>query len=213
MFYELRMKNFRRIFIYLLIVLILWIPLAWAAANYLIIEKRLAQADAILILGGSSTYIERTQKAAELYKQGVAPRILLSNDGTRAGWSRIEERNPYFVELARKKLIEQGVAPDAIEVLQPPTSGTIDEARNLRVKIGGIGWKRVLIVTSAYHTRRALWTFEKVLAESDVKTEVGIVSAPVGQQTPTPPYWWLTIRGWDVVAAEYVKSLYYWVYY
>ena len=86
MFYEIRMKNFRRTFIYSLIVFSLWIPLAWAAANYLIVEKPLAQADAILVLGGSSVYIERTQKAAELYKQGVAPRILLSNDGARAGW-------------------------------------------------------------------------------------------------------------------------------
>ena len=213
MFYEIRMKNFRRTFIYSLIVFSLWIPLAWAAANYLIVEKPLAQADAILVLGGSSVYIERTQKAAELYKQGVAPRILLSNDGARAGWSRIEERNPYFVELARKNLIEQGVANDDIEILPEPTTGTIDEARNLRVKLEETSWKRILIVTSAYHTRRAFWTFEKVLADSDLNVELGIESAPVGLQTPTPLFWWLTIRGWDGVAAEYVKSLYYWVYY
>lgn len=207
------MKRIRRIFVYFLIVLTVWIPLAWTAANYLIVEKPLAQADAIMILGGSSSYIERTQKAVELYKQGVAPRILLSNDGSRAGWSRIEERNPYFVELARKNLIEQGVAPDAIEILSEPTSGTIDEARVLRVKLGETGWKKILIVTSAYHTRRAFWTFEKVLADGDVKTEIGIESAPVGQQTPPPLFWWLTVRGWNDVAAEYVKSLYYWVYY
>lgn len=207
------MKRFWRIFVYFLVALAVWISLSWAAANFLIIEKPLEKADAILILGGSSTYIERTQKAAELYKQGVAPRILLSNDGARAGWSRIEERNPYFVELARKKLIEQGVSPDAIEILQQPTTGTIDEARNLREKLAETNWKRVLIVTSAYHTRRAFWTFEKVFADGDLKTEIGIESAPVGQQTPQPYLWWLTVRGWDVVAAEYVKSLYYWLYY
>ena len=63
----------------------------------------------------------------------------------------------------------------------------------------------------AYHSRRALWTFEKVFATEDV--EIGIESAPTGQQTPPPFYWWLTARGWQMVAGEYVKSLYYWVCY
>ena len=207
------MKKLRRIPVYFFIVLSAWIPLAWALANYLVVEKPLAKADVILVLGGSSVYLERTQKAAELYKQEVAPRILLTDDGTRAGWSRIEGRNLPFVELARKSLIEQGVAPDAIEILPEKAAGTIDEAQILQKKLEQTDWTRVLIVTSAYHTRRALWTFETVLADGDLKIEIGIESAPVGQQTPPPFYWWLTIRGWNVVAAEYVKSFYYWVYY
>ncbi|MDQ3087259.1 MAG: YdcF family protein [Acidobacteriota bacterium] len=83
-------------------------------------------------------------------------------------------------------------------------------SRTFTKKVAENSWKPILIVTSAYHSRRALWTFEKVFATEDVK--IGIESAPTGQQTP-PFYWWLTARGWQMVAGEYVKSLYYWVCY
>ena len=48
-----------------LILFFLWVFLAWFAAENLIVEKPLEHADAILVLGGSSVYIERAQKAAE----------------------------------------------------------------------------------------------------------------------------------------------------
>lgn len=188
-----------------------WISLAWFAAERLIVEKPLEHADAILVLGGSKVYLERTQKAAELYKHGVAPKILLTDDGGRGGWSQIEQRNLPFVELAKRELIAQGVPHEYIEVLQPQVSGTIDEAQNLKKKIEQTNWNRILIVTSAYHTRRSLWTFQNILAEN--KIEIGIEPVPAGRQTPTPILWWLSPFGWNVVAGEYVKTAYYWLYY
>lgn len=194
-----------------LLLFVAWILFAWLLAENLIVEKPLERADAILILSGSSVYLERTQKAAQVYRQGVAPRILLTDDGEHAGWSRAERTNPKFVELAKNNLIAAGVAPENIEILPAPVSGTIDEAEALRGKIEQTGWKSVLIVTSAYHTRRSLWTFEKILKNNDV--QIGIVSPPTGEQTPPPFVWWLTKRGWGMVAEEYVKAVYYWLNY
>lgn len=208
------LRRFSRAFKFLSVSFLLffaWILIARYAAECLVIEKPLERADAILVLSGSSVYIERTQKAAELYKKGVAPRILLSDDGNRAEWSDIERRNSSFVELAQESLIKQGIAPDAIEILPGKVTGTIYEAQNLREKLVETKWKSILIVTSAYHTRRALWTFEQVLARDDLKTEIGIQSPPTGQQTPSMSYWWLSPFGWNVVAGEYVKIVYYWV--
>ena len=190
-----------------------WILLAPLLAKFLIIEKPLARADAILVLAGSATYRERTQKAAELFRRGVAPRVLLTNDGVRAGWSRAEQRNTPFVELARRNLIENGVPADNIEILLPEVTGTIYEARVLQQKLAETNWQSILLVTSAYHTRRALWTFERVLKERDATAEIGIESALPGDQTPLPYVWWLSSLGWNLVAGEYVKSVYYWVYY
>jgi uncharacterized SAM-binding protein YcdF (DUF218 family) len=70
-----------------------WIFAAPFLAESLIVEKPLGKADAILILGGASTYVERTQKAFELYQSGVAAKIFLTDDGERSGWSRAEKRN------------------------------------------------------------------------------------------------------------------------
>jgi len=98
--------------------------------------------------------------------------------------------------------------------LSPEVSGTIAEAEIAGEKAAERRWESLLIVTSAYHTRRALWTFENVLAEKGVEAEIGIVSPMTGQQTPPTLYWWLTWKGWRDVAGEYVKSaFYYFVFY
>ena len=109
-----------------------WIFSAPYLATNLIIEKPLERADAIFVLGGSSVYIERTQKAAELFKSGISDKIFLTDDGTRGGWSKTEKRNPPFAELAKNELIKQGVPAEKIEILQPQVTGTIYEARILK---------------------------------------------------------------------------------
>ena len=202
-------RSFKFITVFLILFLV-WILFAWFLANNLIIEKPLEPADAILILSGSGVHLERSQKAALVYKQGVATKILLTDDGERAGWSRVEQRNPRFVEVTRNNLIAAGVAPENIEILPGQVSGTIDEAEVLRGKIQQTGWKSVLIVTSPYHTRRSLWIFDKVL-KNDV--QIGVVSPLPGEQSPLPSVWWLTRRGWYLVAGEYVKAVYYWLNY
>ncbi len=202
-----------KVVILFLSLLTIWIFAAPLLAERLIVEKSLPRADAILVLSGSSVYIERAQKAAELYKSGVSDKILLTDDGGHGGWSQTEQRNPPFVELAKNELIRQGVLSDNIEILDEKVGGTIDEALILQKKVGERQWKSVLLVTSAYHSRRVLQTFEKVFGENLLSTEIGIAPAPTGVQTPPPFIWWLSPFGWQVVAGEYVKSLAYWVFY
>ena len=210
------MKKENRAFKFVVIVLILffiWILSAPYLASFLIVEKPLEKADAIFVLGGSATYIERNQEAAALYKQGLATKIFLTNDGSRGGWSIKEKRNPYFVELARWELIAQGVPENVIEILPGTVAGTGDESELLVKSVRERNLKSVLLVTSAYHTRRALWTFENTASKNKLSIEFGIESPPTGQQTPPPFYWWLTARGWQDVGAEYVKIIYYGFFY
>ncbi len=196
-----------------LLLILVWILFAWFAAERLIVAQPLDRAEAILVLGGSAAFVERTQKAAQLFKDGTARKIFLTNDGTKAGWSKREQRNPPYVELAEQSLIGQGVPAENIEILPTITEGTHDEAELLTKTAKERGIKSILLVTSAYHTRRALWTFEKTMQYNDVPVELGIVSPPTGQQTPPPFYWWLTANGWNFVAGEYLKTAYYWLYY
>lgn len=189
----------------------LWFLIAPYLAERLIIEKPLDKADAILVLGGSAVYIERTQRAAAIYKRGVAPKILLTDDGERAGWSKKEQTNLPYVELARRALIAQGVPEEAIEIVPGQVTGTDWEARRVLEDLERSGLRSVLLVTSAYHSRRALWTFEKFLAGRGVV--IGLEHSPTGEQTPPAGWWWTSRRGWDMVGGEYVKSIAYWVYY
>ncbi|MGI8467689.1 MAG: YdcF family protein [Pyrinomonadaceae bacterium] len=210
------MKKFGRaskILVIFLLLFLAWVFIAPVLAENLIVEKPLARADAILVLGGSANYLERTNKAAELSGKGAAAKIFLTDDGTRGGWSRNEKRNTPFIELARRNLIAQGVPAENIKILKPQNSGTIYEARALAEIAGQENLQTVLLVTSAYHTRRALRTFEREFARENLTTEIGIESAPTGWQTPPPAVWWFSIFGWQAVAGEYVKSAYYWMYY
>lgn len=192
---------------------LIWIFTSPFLAKNLIVEKPLEKADAILVLSGSSTYIERTRKAAELYKKGVAPKIFLTNDGGQGGWDKKEQRNPYFYEKARWELMANGVPESAIEVLPEIVEGTNDEAILLAKTVRERNLKSILLVTSAYHTRRTLSVFEMVLRENIDLTEIGIASPPTGLQTPSEFYWWLRPKGWQFVAGEYLKIVYYWVFY
>src|SRR6476620_5371261 len=88
--------------------LLLWLG-AWIAAKLLIVSVPLNHADAIVVLSGSSTYVERTHLAAQLYNSGRADRIILTNDNLQGGWLRSQQRNPYFYERARWELERLGV--------------------------------------------------------------------------------------------------------
>lgn len=201
-------KTFKSMIVFLAIMLV-WVLVAPYIAERLIVAKPLNHADVILVLAGSSAYLERTRMAALLYKKRIAYMVLLTNDGRQGGWSKKEQRNPPYVERAKRELVAQGVPDDAIEILSPEMSGTITEAEHVGKVAAERRWKSLLIVTSAYHTRRALRTFEKVFSESAVGTEIGIVPATTSPQTSSAFYWWLTWNGWRDVAGEYVKSVFY----
>src|SRR5450432_2157834 len=111
---------------------IAWSVLAWSAARGLIVRAELSTADALVVLSGSSTYLERTDWAARLYREGRAPRIILTNDNARGGWSVAEQRNPLFIELAAEELRRKGVPAEKIETILEDASGTYQEALRLR---------------------------------------------------------------------------------
>jgi uncharacterized SAM-binding protein YcdF (DUF218 family) len=190
-----------------------WALTATFLAERLIVSVPLDRADAILVVAGSAAYRERTRTAARLYGNAISRKILLTHDGERAGWSKQEQRNPPFFELAKRELTTHGVPDEAIEVFPQKMSGTIMEARVLAKEASERRWKSLLIVTSAHHTRRALWTFERVFAAKRVETTIGIVPAMSPQHAYPVATWWFTGDGWRDVAGEYVKSLYYYLAY
>ncbi|HXQ72262.1 MAG TPA: YdcF family protein [Pyrinomonadaceae bacterium] len=189
----------------------LWPFVAWVGARVLIIEAPLARADAIVVLGGSANYQERAREAARLLREGRAPIILLTNDNLRGPWSSVEQRNPFFYERSFDEIENAGVPADKIDVLMQPVSHTHEEAELVRQYALDRGFRSVLVVTSAYHSRRALWTFSRVFRDTDII--VGLIPASPGVETPRPATWWLTARGWKLVPTEYVKMIYYVVKY
>lgn len=204
-------KRAWRTFLIALLAVSGWQVLTWSAAQALIVDSVSGQADAIVVLSGSSTYRERTQRAAQLFHEGYAGKIILSNDNLRSGWSQAKERNPLFVERAMDELQRNGVPPENIEIVPQNVTTTYDEAVSLREYLSTRNFRSILIVTSAYHSRRARWTFCRVFRGSNVAIKLEAV-AP-GQQTPLPSTWWWHTLGWKMVPGEYLKMIYYLIHY
>src|SRR6185295_4518156 len=199
---------------FLLIALLVFVasPLvAWVAAHVLIVKAELPSADAIVVLSGSSTYIERANWAAKLYREGRAPLIVLTDDGLIGGWDNREDRNPHYYEMSARRLQQQGVPADRIQLAPGVALGTYEESVLVRDYATARNLKRVLVVTSGYHSRRALWSMRRACEGSGI--QVGMDSAPPGWQTPSPWLWWSRRWGWKVVAGEYLKMVYYWTKY
>jgi len=207
-----RKATHRRRFLVIAALLIVCAPLlAWAAARLLIVKAEVQSPDAIIVLSGSSVYLERATWAAKLYSEGRAPLVVLTNDGVLSGWDNREDRNPLFYELSMRRLQQEGVPSTHIQVVPEQAVGTYDESLLIREFAIEHRLHRLLIVTSGYHSRRALWSVRRACEDSGI--EIGIDSAPPGWQTPSPWVWWSKRRGWKLVAGEYVKMIYYWTKY
>jgi uncharacterized SAM-binding protein YcdF (DUF218 family) len=101
------------------------------------------KAEAMVVLGGGS--LERPERAAELFKAGEAPLIICSGIGD--------------AESNAGCLTNAGVSVAAI-LLEPKSHTTQENAKFSIAMLRALGLHRVIIVTTWYHSRRALMCFE-----------------------------------------------------
>lgn len=171
------------------------------APNGLIVSRPLARADVIVVMAGSGAYEERASTAARLFRERRAAQLVLTDEGTLAGWSEAIQRNPSFAELTLARLVREGVPSSAIVTLPVPPHGratrTLDEALALDLWARRHDVRSLLLVTSACHARRAVAAFE-----DEAGVSVGLVTAA---SDVCGPWWWLSARGWRTIASEYVK--------
>lgn len=204
-------KRGRRRLIGVALILLAWPGVAWLAARLLVVHSVPTQVDALAVLGGSSTYVERTHLAADLFKHGRGPLIVLMNDGQLSGWSVADQRNLFFFELAATELQQRGVPRERITVIAQAVSSTYDEAVTLRAYAMRNNLRSMLVVAGPYQSRRALRTLHCVFDGSGVS--VGVDAPAPGEQSPKPSTWWLYRMGWHEVPTEYAKLVYYyWKY-
>jgi uncharacterized SAM-binding protein YcdF (DUF218 family) len=146
---------------------LLLIPAIFAAPRlgaWLVAEDPLQKADAIFVLGG--TMYERPLEAVDLYHAGWAPRLLLLRQMPDEGEPELLRRGIQFqreIDLQVDVLTKLGVPRDSIEILSEENS-TKDEADALRNIVVSKGWRRVIVVTSKQHTRRAGMVMDQRLA-------------------------------------------------
>jgi uncharacterized SAM-binding protein YcdF (DUF218 family) len=115
---------------------------------FLCVDSGPVQADVIVVLGGGSH--ERPERAAELFKEHAAPRIIISGLGDG--------------EINRRLLLAAGVPASAIE-LENRSKTTKENAQFTIQLLRDQKQQRVILVTSWYHSRRALACFRHYAPE------------------------------------------------
>lgn len=138
-----------------LAILSLGIAMAPAHANQ--------HADAIYVLPGGLR--DRSPKAAELFRNGVAPEVWFPQTDPASGYN----------EAQVSSLESFGVPRSAIRVLRNGvTRSTAGDALVLRNYVEEHHPKRVVIVTSWSHGPRASWVVERVLAGTGTEYEFAL---------------------------------------
>lgn len=152
-------------------------PILRFAGDFWVMDETPQVSDVIVILSDDNYEASRATRAAQLFKSGMAPRILASGRLLR----------PYagIAELMEHDLKVQGVPANAIVPLAHRGTNTREEAVADAQEIASHGWKKVLLVTSNYHTRRADYIFARTLPKG---TELRVVSAPDSEYDPDS--WW-----------------------
>ena len=141
----------------------------WLVASPLRLEQPPRASDAIVIFAGGvgesgqagGGYQERLQRGIALYDQGFAPRIIISSGFVFA----FKE-----AEVMRTIAVERGVPPSAI-VLETESANTHENVTLTHAVLRREGWRRILLVSSPYHMRRALLTWRKAAPEIEVIPE------------------------------------------
>ena len=174
--------------------------------RYLQHEDPLQKADAIFVLAG--TRAQRPLEAIDLYKEGYAPIVILSPGIEEDAEVLLRKRGVRFPrqdELQREVLVQSGIPPAAVL----PTSGFVDntaqEANLLRAIVQARGWRRVIIVTSKYHTRRAAFAFRRGLEGTGAQ----VIMRATRYDSSDPARWWRRRSDVRFALSEWQKLLAY----
>ena len=177
--------------LFLVVCLIRWqTTLNWFG-NFLVDSDRLEHADLILIMGGDF-YGPRVLKGAELAKAGFAPAALISGPpyaGRPEG------------ELAVEFLARRGYPKDLFAVFGHNEPSTFGEVVALRGELARRHVKRVIVVTSSFHSRRCAILFRLICPG------IRFLSAPADDPHYRPDRWWSDPEDRDLLISEWTKIL------
>ena len=189
----------------IVIVVVSFLLLAWAIGSYLApddlarcenlkpsTETGCRTADAIVAVSGGDT-AARADEAIRLYKNGWAGILVFSG-------AAADKTGPSNAAVMKQQAINAGVDPKVILVEETSETTTENAAETISLfKEHSI--TSAILVTSAYHQRRALLEFDRRALDVEVRAH------PVSTDKQWSGVWWLTPTGWSLAVPELVRSL------
>jgi len=170
----------------------------------LIRDEAPQKADVIIILGGGVLkdtrtlpwgVVERIQKGVELYKQGIAPKIIVTG-GLVAfnSYAESEIMAPYVRQLG---------VPTGDVIEEDRAKDTYSNALYSHQILEKNGWAKAIVVTSDFHTQRACHVFRQ--------QEISITCAAAHKNPSFDRSAFRNLNDMQSIIREYAATIYYWL--
>jgi uncharacterized SAM-binding protein YcdF (DUF218 family) len=161
----------------------------------LIHDDPLQKADAAVVLAGDSWGL-RILTAAQLERDGYVPTVIVSGpDGSYGN---------HECDLAIPFAVRHGYPESYFVHLEHSARSTRAEAEAVLPEIRRRGYKRVVVVTSNFHTGRARAIFRRLAPDLTIL----MVAAP--DEYFTPDGWWREREGQKTFLTEFEKTVANW---
>jgi uncharacterized SAM-binding protein YcdF (DUF218 family) len=157
----------------------------------LVVSDPLEHADLIYVLAGDF-WGSRVLLGANLGSMGWAPRVILTG-------GRYQGR--CACDLSVDFAVQHGYPRNLFLPLPMEAQSTVDEALAMRPIFHRLGAKRIILVTSNFHSRRALQVFRLFLPEYDFRMEGS------AEDFFDPHTWCKTPQGRHLLFSEYQKMV------
>ena len=181
---------------------VFYTPIVWFIGDQLVVRSEPKASDAIVIFSGdgeagyiNQSYQRRTLDAIHYYNSGYAPVIVLSS-GRDNTFSE--------VEIIRALLVNRGIPMGAINIIQNYPRSTFENVTMVKKIAIDQGIKSVLLITSPYHSRRALLVWGKFAPD------IAVTAAKVVDTPNEHPIWGANLNQIRVILYEYTAIAYYW---
>jgi hypothetical protein len=182
---------------------VLVLILAGKAGSFLVVEDP-RPSDAILVLAGETDF--RPRRALELMKQGYGKRIVLDvpTNAKLYEFTQIELAERYVHDLHLDEL-HPGDPSQGEAMIVCPIEGlsTKEEAKDAKKCLEREGARSVLIVTSDFHTRRALEIYRHEFPAHEYSTAAARNEEQFGER------WWKH-RQWAKICLDEWLRLIWW---
>jgi uncharacterized SAM-binding protein YcdF (DUF218 family) len=166
-----------------------------ALGNFLVKAGPPQKADIVVVLAGDG-FGKRILKGAQLVQEGWAPKVLVSGpDGAYGN---------YECDLAIAFAVKAGYPSSEFLHFEHQARSTEAEVSLIVEKLRAMGVKRVILVTSNFHTRRS----GKIFHRDAPELETFVVAAP--DEFFQPDTWWHDREARKTFLYEWMKTVAEW---
>ena len=181
-------------------------PILKHLATGLVVNQPLVKSDAVVALGGGSP--SRVLEAIDIYKEGLAGKIIIFRSGKPEGIDYIKSKNIDYKENADRDAIlaeKLGVNQKDIIIFPGRVYSTKEEAEKLKKFALRKGYKSIIITTSKGHTKRSYLIFNRIFKNSGIN----LIIKPSSYDSFDPNNLEKNKQHWKNVVLEYQKIIYF----